>query len=61
MLNKFSIVDKLLLAAALLSLIYSEVMFFRGDTNAAIFVGLWVPSIIGFGIYLNLLKNKKHD
>jgi hypothetical protein len=61
MLNKFSIADKLLLAAALLSLIYSEVMFFRGDTNAAIFVGLWVPSIIGFGIYLNLLKNKKHD
>jgi hypothetical protein len=61
MLNKFSIADKLLLAAAFLSLVYSEVMFFRGDTNAAIFVGLWVPSIIGFGIYLNLLKNKKHD
>ncbi len=61
MLNKFTSTDKLLLLSALLSLIYAETAWFMGEKEAAIFVGLWVPSILGFGIYLKLLNNNKND
>ena len=62
MLKKFTTADKLLFAIALISLIYSEILYFKGDTTAAIFIGIWVPSILAFGIYLKLIyKNKKND
>jgi hypothetical protein len=61
MLKKFNFTDKLLFVSALLSLVYSEVLFFNGDFDHAIFIGLWVPSILCFGIYLNLVNNKKND
>lgn len=49
--------DKLLFAAALISLIFSEALWFSGDHLHAIFVGIWVPTILCFGIYLKLLKH----
>lgn len=61
MFKKFSTTDGLLFIAAFLSLIFSEVMYFKGETTAAIFVGIWVPTILAFGIYLNLISNKKND
>ena len=61
MFKKFSITDKLLFISALLSLVFSEILYFRGEVDAAIFIGLWVPSILAFGIYLNLINNKKND
>ncbi len=61
MLKKFSTTDKLLFISALLSLVFSEILYFKGEVNAAIFIGLWVPSILGFGIYLNIINNKKND
>ena len=56
MLKKLSSTDKIMLFLSLLSLIFSEIMWFQGDKEGAIFVGLWVPSILGFAIYLKLLK-----
>ncbi len=61
MFKKFNLTDKLLFVAAILSLIYSEVLFFDGKTDQAIFIGLWVPSILCFGIYLHLLNKKNND
>lgn len=61
MLKKFTPTDKLLFIAAFLSLIFSEILYFKGETNSAIFIGLWVPSILAFGIYLKLINNKKND
>jgi hypothetical protein len=61
MLEKFTITDKLLFVAALLSLVYSEVLFFSGEKESALFLGLWVPSILAFGIYLKLINYKKND
>ncbi len=61
MFKKFTTTDKLLFIAALLSLIFSEILYFRGEANAAIFIGIWVPSILSFGIYLKLLNNRKND
>ena len=61
MFKKFTVPDKLFFISAFLSLIYAEVTFFNGNTSQAIFVGLWVPSILGFGIYLKMLKNDKDN
>jgi hypothetical protein len=59
MFNKFTIADKLLFLAALLSLIFSELLYFKGEKTDGIFIGLWVPSILAFGIYLKLISNSK--
>jgi len=61
MFKKFTLADKLLFVSAFLSLIYSEILFFNGNTEQAIFIGLWVPSILAFGIYLKLLNKNKND
>lgn len=61
MLKKFTTGDKLLFAAALLSLIFSELLYFQGEKTDGTFIGLWVPSILAFGIYLKLINNSKND
>ncbi len=61
MFKKFIITDKLLFISAFLSLIYSEILFFNGNANQAIFIGLWVPSILSFGIYLKQINKNKND
>lgn len=61
MFKKFTLSDKLFFISSILSLIYSEVLFFLGDREHAAFVGLWVPSILAFGIYLKLIKNQKDE
>ena len=61
MLKKFTTTDKLLFVAALLSLIFAEVLYFQGEKSDGTFIGLWVPSILAFGIYLKLLNSKKND
>ena len=59
--EKFTITDILLFIAAFSSLIFSEILYFNGEENAAIFIGIWVPSILAFGIYLKLITNQKND
>lgn len=59
MLKNISKTDKILLILALGTLIFSELMWFRGEKDGALFVGLWVPSILGLAIYLKLLRNGK--
>lgn len=61
MFKKFTSTDKLLLLSAILSLIFAETSWFKGEKEAAIFIGLWVPSILGFGIYLKLINSKIND
>ena len=61
MFKKFTTTDKLLFISAFLSLIFSEILYFKGEAIAAIFIGIWVPSILAFGIYLKLLNNTKND
>ena len=59
MFKNFTATDKLLFIAAILSLIFSEILFFKGSKLDGAFIGLWVPSILAFGIYLKLIKNHK--
>jgi hypothetical protein len=61
MFKKFTITDKLLFVSALLSLIFSEILYFKGEKQDGTFIGIWVPSILAFGIYLKLINNSKND
>ena len=61
MFKKFTLADKLLFLAAIMSLIFAETLYFQGDKVDGIFVGLWVPTILAFGIYLKLINNRKND
>ena len=59
MLKKIGKTDRILLILALGTLIFSEIMWFQGEKDGAVFVGLWVPSILGFAIYLKLIRITK--
>lgn len=48
--------DYFILIAALLSMIFSIYLWFSGSQDAGVFVGLWVPSILGFGAYFKIIK-----
>jgi hypothetical protein len=61
MFKNFTAADLLMLASAFLSLIFSEFLWFKGEKEAGIFVGLWVPSILGFAILLKLINKQKND
>lgn len=61
MFKKFSLADFILMGTAFLTLIFSEVLYFQGEKQDAIFIGLWVPSILAFGIYLKTINSKNHD
>ena len=61
MFKKFTLADKMLFIAAFLSLIFSEFLYFNGEKQDSTFLGIWVPSILAFGIYLKLIQNNKND
>jgi hypothetical protein len=46
------------LAATALSFFLSVYLWFTGDKESGMFVGIWVPSIIGVGIFIKLLALK---
>ena len=60
MFKNFTLSDKLLFLTAMLSLLYSETLYFQNQVYEAIFIGIWVPSILAFGIYLKIINNSKN-
>jgi hypothetical protein len=42
----------LILLAALMSFVFSVSLWFSGSELEGVFVGIWVPSIIGLGAFL---------
>ncbi|MEP7230122.1 MAG: hypothetical protein ABI691_07710 [Ginsengibacter sp.] len=59
---KFKAFEIAIFQAAILSMIFSIVMWFVNSSDlSAVFIGLWVPSILGFGIFikLKLIAEKK--
>jgi hypothetical protein len=44
--------DYLLLGAAFLSFLFSIYLWFSGQRDEGVFVGIWVPSILAFGGYM---------
>ena len=52
----FRTFDILVLSSAILSLLFSVFLFVQGSKDLALYVGIWVPSILGFGIHIKLLR-----
>lgn len=52
--NFFKMSDYFVLAAALISFIVSVYIWFSGMREEGLFIGIWVPSILAFGIYFKL-------
>ncbi len=50
--------DFLILAAVAISFIFSVYLWFMVDKLAGVFVGIWVPSIIGIGIYFKVITRR---
>jgi len=48
-----------ILLAAVASMGISIGYWFSGYQDAGLFIGMWVPSILGFGIYVKMLMNNK--
>jgi hypothetical protein len=61
MIKKLTAKDYLFMIAAFASLIFSEISWFRGDRESALFTGLWVPSILCFAIYLKLITKSPNE
>jgi hypothetical protein len=52
---KFNLFEIAIIVLAILSLIFSVVMWFvNANDMTAVFIGLWVPSVLGFGIFIKL-------
>jgi hypothetical protein len=47
------------MAAALLALVTSIYLWFGGQREEGVFVGLWVPSILAFATYFKLSVARK--
>jgi hypothetical protein len=45
--------DYLVLVAAFVSFLLSVYLWFGGQTQEGLFVGIWVPSILSFGNFIN--------
>ncbi len=50
--------DYILLVAAFLSLLFSVYLWFTGQHDEGVFVGIWVPSILAFGGYMKAALRK---
>ncbi len=60
--NLFKTSDYFILLASLISLAISIAFWFNGLREEGVFIGLWVPSILGFGNYIkNLVLQNKID
>ena len=46
--------DYIILLASFLSFLLSVSLWFSGQREEGMFVGIWVPSILAFGIYLRV-------
>lgn len=52
----FRLFDILVLTAATLAFCLAGYLFVYSDQITALFVGLWVPIILGFGIHIKLVR-----
>ena len=55
-----SISPNLLIAiSAALSFLFSITLWFFVDKDAGLYVGIWVPSILSLGSFINVIREKK--
>ena len=53
--NKFfNTSDYFILSAAIISMFASIIIWFAGFREEGLFIGIWVPSILAFGVYFKI-------
>lgn len=53
--------DVFILGSAFLSMLFSIYLWYTTNYEAGIFVGLWVPSLLGFGIYIKNIYRSSNE
>jgi len=53
--------DYFILGSAFLSMLLSIYLWFTSNPEAGIFVGIWVPSLLGFGIYIKNIYRSPNE
>ncbi len=53
--------DVFILGSAFLSMLLSIYLWYTTNPEAGIFVGLWVPSLLGFGIYIKNIYRSPNE
>lgn len=59
----FKMSDICILVAVAVAFTISGVLWFNGQKDEGLFTAVWVPAILGFGIYFKVLavEGRKHD
>ena len=52
--------DLFILLAVMISFVVSAYLWFGGQRMEGLFTAIWVPSILGFGIYFKLIVREAH-
>lgn len=58
-LKKLGISNILIIIVCAIIIVFAEYLFLTGDELHGIFIGLWVPTILGLVILLKLVKNER--
>lgn len=58
-LKKLGISNLLIILVCAIIIVFAEYLFLTGDQLHGIFIGLWVPTILGLVILLKLVKNER--
>ncbi len=53
--------DYFILISAFLSFVFSVYLYFSGQPQEGIYVGIWVPSILAVGNYLKYVKRQREE
>lgn len=51
--------DYLILTAAFISFLLSVYLWFSGQRDEGLFVGIWVPSILAFGAFVRAVSQER--
>ena len=57
----FKTTDLVILLAAFISFLLSVYLWFTGQKDAGVFVGIWVPSTLALGIYVQLVRLRERS
>ena len=58
-LKKLGLANFLMLAVCILIILISEYLFLCGDKLHGIFLGLWVPTILGVLIFIKIVSRER--
>jgi hypothetical protein len=53
--------DQFFLVAAFFSFLFSIYLWFQGQRDEGIFVGIWVPSILSAAVLIKQITNQKQE